>query len=343
MKSAPKYDLYLSTSPYLHAESSTPRIMADVLLATVPVILAACWFFGIGILFVIAAATAGAMGTEWFFTRKQKPSPLHDNSALLTGVLLGLVLPPGFALWMSFLGGAVAIALGKVIWGGLGNNLFNPALVGRAFLQASFPAAITRWVAPGQGVSHVAPTIFATPLMQPGVDTVSAATPLGLFKFSKEITDIIPLLIGNVGGSIGETSSLILILCGLWLGYKRIFDWRLPVSTLLSVVVLSGIFFAIAPTKFPNPFFMLLSGGLMFGAVFMVTDPVSTPTTAKGAWIFGIGVGVLVVLIRLFGGLPEGVMYAVLIMNAVTPYINAYTQPRQFGGRTAQMKAAASK
>ncbi len=343
MSIARKHDLTLSTSPFLHAQSTTPRIMADVLLATVPVILAACWFFGLGILLVVAAATAGAVFTEWIFTRGQHPSPLVDNSALLTGVLLGLVLPPSFPLWMAFLGGVAAIGLGKLIWGGLGQNVFNPALVGRAFLQASFPTAITSWTAPSQGLFSVPAKIFTVPLMQSTADTVSAATPLGLFKFSSEFTDVVSLFIGKIGGSIGETSALILILCGLWLGFKRIFDWRLPASTLLSVAVFSGIFWAWNPSKFPSPLFMLFSGGILFAAVFMVTDPVSTPTTRKGAWIFGIGVGFLVVIIRLFGGLPEGVMYAILLMNAVNPYINHYTQPRIFGGAKKKLAGAEGK
>ena len=164
------------------------------------------------------------------------------------------------------------------------------------------------------------------------VDAVSTATPLGLAKFENQITEIGSLFFGNIAGSLGETSAALLLLCGLWLGARRIFDWRLPVCTLLSVAVLSGILHYLSPESNPPPPFMLFSGGLLFGAVFMVTDPVTTPITPRGAWIFGVGVGVLVVLIRLFGGLPEGVMYAILLMNAVTPLINRYTQRRPFGG-----------
>lgn len=332
MKQRKSDDLVLSTSPYLHTELTTPRIMGEVLLSLIPIVLVACWYFGVGVLLVVASATLGAIGTEWFFTRSQPSSPLRDNSALLTGVLLGLILPPGFSLWMAFLGGVAAIGLGKLIWGGLGQNIFNPALVGRAFLQASFPTAITTWNEPSQGVLSIPTSLFAAPLMQAQTDTVTAATPLGLAKFSNEISSLYSLLIGNVGGSIGETSSLVLILCGLWLGLRKVFDWRLPISTLLSVALISGIFHLVNPADYPSPLFMLLSGGLLFGAIYMVTDPVSTPLTTKGAWIFGFGVGLLVVLIRLFGGLPEGVMYAILLMNAATPYINHYTQARQFGG-----------
>jgi len=328
-------DLVLSTAPFLREGATTPRIMREVLAAALLVLLAACWNFGIGSLLVVASATAGAAGTEWLFTRSQTPSPLRDYSALTTGVLLGLTLPPAIPLWMAFLGGAAGIGLGKLLWGGLGQNLFNPALVGRAFLQASFPTAITTWTAPAAPGSRLAlpESLFASPLMGAGVDGVSAATPLGLAKFEHHITDLGSLFVGNTAGSLGETSAALLLLCGLWLGARRIFDWRLPVSTLLSVAVLSGVLNWLFPESAPPPSFMLTSGGLLFAAVFMVTDPVTTPTTPRGAWVFGIGVGALVVLIRLYGGLPEGVMYAILLMNGVSPHISRHTQRRPFGAR----------
>jgi electron transport complex protein RnfD len=306
--------------------------MGDVLLATVPLILAAVWIFGIGVLLVISAAVAGAVGTEWIFNRKQKQSPLTDNSALLTGVLLGLILPPGFPLWMAILGGAVGIGLGKLIWGGLGQNIFNPALVGRAFLQASFPTAITTWNAPAEGFMQISPRIFSAPLLQAPADATTAATPLGLAKFSGEMTAVVKLMFGNIGGSIGETMGVLIILAVVWLIARRACDWRLPVGTVAAVALFSSVIWLVTGKENANPLFMVFSGGLLFGAVFMCTDPVTTPTTPRGAWIFGAGVGFLVVLIRLYGGLPEGVMYAILLMNAVTPYINRYTQPRQFGG-----------
>ncbi len=332
MKSSRTPHLVLTTSPFLHTEATTPKIMVEVVLSLVPVLLAACWYFGVGVLLVVTAATLGAVGAEWIFFRKTQPGSVRDNSALLTGILLGLILPPGFPLWMAFVGGVVGMGLGKLIWGGLGQNVFNPALVGRAFLQASFPSAITTWTAPEGGLFSIPSSLFSVPLMQASTDAVSAATPLGLAKFSNEFTSVLLLISGKIGGSIGETSGLLLVLCGVWLAARRIFDWRLPVSTLFSVVVFSGIFFLIDSQAYPSPLFMVFSGGLLFGAVFMVTDPVTTPITTTGAWIFGLGVGALVVLIRLFGGLPEGVMYAVLLMNAVTPYINHYTQPKRFGG-----------
>lgn len=304
--------------------------MWEVLACAGSVVAAATWFFGVTALLLVLAASLGAVLTEWVFMSERKGlGSLSDGSALLTGVLLALILPPATPLWVAFLGGAVGIGLGKVIWGGLGQNLFNPALVGRAFLQASFPAVLTTWTAPRAGLTALEPSTLAAPLMH--VDVTTTATPLGLAKFEGQITELLPLLLGNTAGSLGETAGLLLIACGIWLAVRRVFDWRLLVSSLLSVFALSGLFYLVGPEGSPPPLFMILSGGLLFGAVFMVTDPVTTPLTPRGAWIFGTGFGVLVVLIRLFGGLPEGVMYAILLMNSVTPLINRYTQPRQFG------------
>jgi len=312
--------------------------MFEVLFVSLAAAASAVYFFGLCAILVILAATAGAVLTEWVTMGKGhgagRLGTLRDGSALLTGVLLALTLPPSIPLWIAFLGGVVAIGLGKAIWGGLGQNIFNPALVGRAFLQASFPTVITTWTEPGQGFFQLPSSTLAWPLMKDttvAIDVVATATPLGMAKFDKVITPAEPLLIGNVAGSLGETAGLLLLVCGIWLGVRRIFDWRLPVATLVSVAVFGSILY-FASHDYPNPVFMLCSGGLLFGTVFMVTDPVTTPVTPRGAWIFGIGVGLLVVLIRLFGGLPEGVMYSILLMNAATPLINRYTQPRVFGG-----------
>ncbi len=325
--------LELLTAPFLHDGLSTRRLMFEVLATLVPIVAASAWFFGISALLVITSATLGAVVTEWFFTRGSGwAKSLVDGSGLLTGILLGLTLPPAMPLWMAFLGGVAGIGLGKVIWGGLGQNLFNPALVGRAFLQAAFPTVITTWSAPGRGFFEIAPSTFAPPLMRASVDVVTQATPLGLAKFDGQVTEIAPLIMGRTAGSIGETMGLLLLSCGIFLAARKVFDWRLPVSTLLTVVSCGGILHLFDPENVPHPGFMIFSGGLLFGAIYMVTDPVTTPITPRGAWIFGIGVGVLVVLIRLYGGLPEGVMYAILLMNSVTPLINRYTQPRIFGG-----------
>lgn len=321
--------LELTAAPHLRAPDSVTRIMWTVVATLVPMVLASAWFFGIGALLVVAAATLGAVGTERAFG---PGGSLRDGSAAITGLLLGLTLPAGFPLWMAFLGGMVAIGIGKLVFGGLGQNVFNPALVGRAFLQAAFPTAITTWPRPGQGWS----TVYASNLVRPlqsaaGVDLVTAATPLGQMKFEHASTPTDALFLGTTGGSLGETSALLIVLGGAWLAYRRYLDWRIPSSILLTVAGFSGLLYAVDAARFPSPAFMLLSGGLMLGAVYMATDMVTSPVTHRGAWIFGIGIGLLVVVIRVWGGLPEGVMYAILLMNAFVPAINRATLPRVFG------------
>jgi electron transport complex protein RnfD len=255
-------DLVLSTPPFVRAAATTPRIMLEVLAVALVVLAAACWHFGVSALLVVAAASAGAVVTEWLFGNGDAAASLSDYSALTTGVLLGLTLPPGLPLWMAFLGGTVGIGLGKLIWGGLGQNFFNPALVGRAFLQSAFPTAITTWSPPAAagGLLAAPSSLFALPLMRGSVDAVSSATPLGLAKFEHEITDLGALLLGQTTGSLGETNAVLLVLCGLWLGARRLFDWRLPLATLLSVAVLGGVLHLASPATHPPPAFMLLSG-----------------------------------------------------------------------------------
>ena len=321
--------LHLAASPHLKDRDSTERIMWTVVATLVPVFAAAVWFFGIGALLVVATTTISAVLTERAFG---PGGTLRDGSAAITGLLLGLTLPPGFPLWMAFLGGAIAIGIGKLVFGGLGQNVFNPALIGRAFLQAAFPTAITTWPAVSQGWSTIYASNFAIPFAQANTaDVVTAATPLGLMKFEQTATGATSLFLGSVGGSIGETSALLILIGGAYLAWKRYLDWRIPVSILATVAVFATILHAIDAQKFADAGFMLFSGGLMLGAVYMATDMVTSPITHKGAWIFGVGIGLLVVLIRVWGGLPEGVMYAILLMNAVTPAINRLTQPRVFG------------
>ncbi|HQU59009.1 MAG TPA: RnfABCDGE type electron transport complex subunit D, partial [Saprospiraceae bacterium] len=270
---------------------------------------------------------------EWAISRpKTQGSTLGDGSALITGLLLALTLPPGFPLWMAFLGGVIAIGMGKAIWGGLGQNTFNPALVGRAFLQAAFPTAITTWELPNGHYWMPRGTNLALPFFQGHpIDAISAATPLSRMKFDHAPTDLFDLLLGNTSGSLGETCGLLLALAGLYLAWRRLINWRIPVSILLTVALFSAVFYAMDPLRYPSPPFMLLAGGLLLGAVYMATDLVTSPLTPKGAWIFGIGIGFLVVLIRIWGGLPEGVMYAILLMNAVAPLINRFTKTRVYG------------
>lgn len=331
--------LRLMASPHLHAQDSTARIMWSVVATLVPVVAAAAYFFGVGALLIIAASTLGALLTERVFG---PGGAIRDGSASITGILLGLTLPPGFPLWMAFVGGAFGIGFGKLIFGGLGQNIFNPALLGRAFLQAAFPTAITTWPAvrtAGDGGSwlQLRGDLFSTPMMTAGeVDVVTQATPLGLWKFEGEVTDVLNLLVGSTGGSLGETSAILILVGGAYLAARNYLNWRIPVGIFVTVGALSGILHAIDPA-YPGPLFMLFSGGLMLGALYMATDMVTSPVTHKGAWIFAFGIGVLVVVIRIWGGLPEGVMYAILLMNALVPFIEQATQPRVFG--TAESKA----
>ena len=327
--------LIVTASPHVKGDDSTPRIMWTVAASLVPVIAASMFFFGISSLLVILAATLGALLTERFLGR---PRSLRDGSAMITGLLLGLSLPPGIPLWMAALGGFFGIAFGKAIWGGLGQNGFNPALIGRAFLQTAFPVAITTWPTPGGNFFTLKGDLFAVPFMHPVSDVVTSATPLGLFKFEQTLTSVVNLVLGTTGGSVGETSAIVILICGAFLAWKGYLNWRSPVSIILTVLVLGQLLHWINPVRSADGLFHVFSGGLMLGAVYMATDMVTVPTTNKGRWLFGACVGAIVVIIRVYGGLPEGVMYAILIMNAFTPLINRATQPTVFG--TVKLKEA---
>lgn len=335
--SAPPQDgkpLVIAASPHLKGRDSTPRIMWNVVGALVPIIAAATWFFGPSALLVIGASVAGAFATEHFIGRR---GTLMDGSAAITGILLGLTLPAGIPLWMPLLGGAFAIGIGKLLFGGLGFNIFNPALLGRAFLQAAFPVAITTWpaiTASQRSWWALRGDNFALPFMSAGsVDAVTAATPLGLMKFEHQPTEIVPLLLGNTGGSLGETAAIVILVCGAYVAIRGYLNWRIPISIFATVAVAASVLHQIDPARYASAPFMLLSGGLVLGAVFMATDMVTAPVTNSGRWIFGSAIGILVVVIRVWGGLPEGVMFAILLMNALVPFINRVTQPRAFGAR----------
>jgi len=327
-------NLLLQSAPLLHQALTTPSAMKDVWIALLPATLASLWFFGLSALLLILASIAGAVLTEWVFTPIEKRSlAIRDTSAGLTGLLMGLTLPPGLPIWMAFLGGVVCIGLGKVIWGGLGSNIFNPALLGRAFLLGTFPIAMTTWGSAGSpgDFFQLHSSNLAFPFMHGEVDGISAATPLGLMKFEQQNTALWNLFIGNTGGSIGETSGLLLLLGGLYLFLRRSINWRIPLAIFATAGLFSLVLFLVNDDVYPSPLFTVFSGGLLLGALFMATDPVTSPLTPRGCWIFGIGVGFLVVLIRAYGGLPEGMLYAILLMNAATPLIDRYTQPKIFG------------
>jgi electron transport complex protein RnfD len=254
---------------------------------------------------------------------------------VITGLLLGLTLPPALPLWMVAVGGAVSAGLGKLLFGGLGYNPFNPALVGRAFLQAAFPVAMTSWM-PGFGPGRFAglpSSTLALPFSRPAYDGITSATPLAQWKFEHVTTDTADLAFGFVSGSTGETSSVLIVLGGLYLIARNMMNWRIPVAVLGAVAAFSGILHVVNSARYASPAFMLFSGGLMLGAVFMATDMVASPMTSTGCWLYGAVIGLVVVVIRVWGGMPEGVMYAILLGNALSPHLDRWIQPRVYGTR----------
>jgi len=304
----------LSSSPHMKTTDSVPKIMWTVIAALMPAVVFGVYNFGFGVLATILASVIAAVVTEIVINKmRNRESSVTDGSAVLTGLLLAMTLPPAFPKAYAAVGAVFAIAIGKQIFGGLGYNIFNPALLGRAFLQASFSVKITTWSAPV------------------GIDAITTATPLGSFKFEKIMTPYFDMFMGKIGGCIGETSALLIIIGGVYLLIKKYADWRIPASYLGTVFILGGLLWIINPQQYPDPVFHLFSGGLMLGAFFMATDMVTSPVTPKGTWIYGFGMGAVLIIIRLFGGLPEGVMYSILFMNAFVPLINRYTRPKIFG------------
>lgn len=328
-------DLVLSTSPFLKRPVDTPLIMRHVIYSLAPLMLAAVWLFGISALLIILVCILGCVLTEMLFAGKVpfRESTLMDGSAVLTAILLALTLPPGLPLWMAFIGAVAAILIGKVIFGGLGQNIFNPSLTGRAFIQACFPVALTTWAPAGNPGSFLSlrGDTFAFPFTKPEFDALSSATPLASMKFDAEPTAIADLLLGNISGSMGETSAILILLGGAYLVYRQFLNWRIPAGIFITVFVFASILHMVNPDKYADGLFHLLSGGLMLGAIYMATDPVTSPVTPAGCWIFAIGIGILVIAIRQFGGLPEGVMYSILFMNAFSPLIDRFTQPHTYG------------
>lgn len=348
--------LTIRTSPHLKKALTVPQIMAYVVLALLPVCAWSVWQFGLSALALIIVTTLSCLGTEALFNSMSGKalSPwksLKDYSAVITGLLLALTLPPSFPLWMAAVAGFVAIALGKALFGGLGMNPFNPALLGRAFVQAAFPVSITSWTPSflPERFTSFAPSSLALPFMSPAdssgwiaaqVDGVSSATPLSLMKYDQVVTSTTDLMFGMASGSAGETSALLILACGAFLVWKGIMTWKIPAAVLLGAMATALPFWLMNSEVYPSPVFVIFSGGLMLAAVFMATDMVGTPLTPKGIWIYGLTIGFVTVIIRLFGGLPEGAMYAVLLGNALAPLIDNVTQPRVFGTGLKQKEQA---
>ena len=321
-------DIVLAPSPHFRSRMTIESAMYGVILALLPGIAVGIYYFGPNALRVLFLSVLGCLFFEGVALklRGKDLAPLRDGSALLTGILLAMNVPAGLPSWMVLVGAGVAIGLGKQVYGGLGYNPFNPALVARIFLLISYPVAMTSWPEPK-------PFSFY-------LDAVTKATPLGNMKttvmMTGKLTESVDVgfvkpLLGNVGGSLGEISAVALLIGGIYMLVRKIITWHIPVSFLGTVFVLTGIAWLVNPERYASPLFHIVAGGLMLGAWFMATDYVTSPVTGKGMIIFGVGCGILTVAIRLFGGYPEGVAFAILLMNGATPIIDRYTRPRIFG------------
>ena len=319
----------VSPSPHVQSKDSVQKIMFRVILALLPAVAWSFFVFGLPAIMVMAISVSACVIFEFLIQKYflKKEHSIADGSAILTGILLGLNVPAALPWWIVIIGALVAIGIGKMSFGGLGQNIFNPALVGRVFLLISFPVQMTLW--PVNSRSGL-------------TDAITAATPLGLIKegvksgtpisqLSDQIPQHLDLFYGNIGGSLGEISALFLLIGLAYMLIKKVISWHIPVSILLTMFVFSGILHLVNPELYIDPLFHILTGGAMLGAIFMATDMVTSPMTVKGQVIFGVGIGIITIAIRLFGAYPEGFSFAILIMNAVVPLINNYTKPKRFG------------
>ncbi len=324
----------LSGSPHVHDQQDVKKIMWGVVYALIPAWLVSIYFFGLPALFISLVAVVSCLLFEYLiqkFIFKSSEITISDGSAVITGLLLAFNVPSSLPWWQMVIGSLVAIGVAKMSFGGLGKNPFNPALVGRVFLLISFPVDMTTW-----------PKV--SPLNTSLTDVITGPTSLGIVKeglmkgeslsqLMNNVPSYTDMFIGNIGGSLGEISALAILLGGIYMLYKKIITWHIPVSYILTVVVFTGILWLINPEQYADPVFHVLAGGLMLGAVFMATDMVTSPVNYKAQLIFGIGCGILTVLIRIWGAYPEGVSFAILIMNAATPLLNNMVKPKRFGGK----------
>ena len=320
--------LIVSLSPHVHGGDSVQKNMYGVLIALIPALLVSFYMFGVGAVIVTFTSVAACVFFEWAITKfilKREQITILDGSAAVTGILLAFNLPSNIPLWSIIIGALVAIGVAKMTFGGLGCNPFNPALAGRIFLLVSFPVQMTSWPNIGQLSSYT--------------DAETGATPLALMKQAVhgdiealgQLPDIFDLFLGNNPGCIGEISALALLLGLVYMLWRKIISWHIPVSILVTVFVLTGLMYWVNPVAYASPFVHLFTGGLMLGAIFMATDYVTSPMTHKGMIIYGIAIGFLTVVIRVFGSYPEGMSFAIFIMNAFTPLINTFCKPKRFG------------
>ncbi|MFC1677508.1 RnfABCDGE type electron transport complex subunit D [Planctomycetota bacterium] len=332
-------NIAVSPSPHISGPLSTRTVMIDVIIGLIPAIAFAGYYFHMYALILIATCVITAVTTEWVCNLIcKKPNPfesLGDFSAVVTGIILALSLPPAIPFWAAIIGSVASIAIGKMVFGGLGANIFNPAMVGRTFLAASFGVLMTTWTLPSTIDSKM-------PVMSPENTTaITQATPLALSKEAvkgKGETAVVneqlkPTFYGGVGGCLGETSALAFIIGGIYLLIRRTINFHIPLAVLVSAFTFSAIAYFINSDAYISPLVHLTSGGLLICAFFIATDPVTAPLTTKGMWIFGVGMGAIIMLIRIVGEYPEGVMFAVLLMNAVTPLIDRLCKVIPVGGK----------
>ena len=318
--------LTISPSPHVHGGDSVKKNMYGVVIALLPALVASVWFFGLGALWVVLTSVLSCVLIEAAIQKfiLKVPVSVSDGSAALTGLILAFNLPSNLPIWIIVIGALVAIGIGKMTFGGLGQNIVNPAILGRVFLLVSFPAQMTSWPMPN------------------GVDGATGATPLGIMKegllSGKTVSEILPeiptntdLLMGGIGGSLGEVSAIALLIGFVFMLVRKIITWHIPVSILVTMFVFGGILHLASPEQYACPTFHILTGGALLGAIFMATDYVTSPMSHKGMLIYGFGIGLLTMLIRTFGAYPEGMSFAILIMNIVTPLINTYCKPKRFG------------
>jgi Na+-translocating ferredoxin:NAD+ oxidoreductase subunit D len=317
----------IKSSPHFRDRDSVPKIMYAVVISLLPAVFASLYFFRFHALLVYILSVGACLATEAVFlkVRKKPMSALWDGSAVITGLLLAMTLPPGLSWELVIIGAVAAMALGKQLFGGLGHNIFNPALVGRAFLQIAFPVAMTTWMPPA--------TL--------SVDTATFATPLGSLKFENALTEgtltpLKDLFWGNTGGCLGETSAAALLLGAAFLLFRKAIDWRIPAGIIGILTVFTGIFWLADPSQYASPLFHILAGGLIIGAFYMATDMVTSPFAPGATWIYALGIGLMIGLIRLFGGFPEGVMFSILFINTFVPLLNRYMRPKILGERRGQ-------
>lgn len=318
----------ISLSPHVHGGDSVARNMYGVCIALLPALVASLWFFGLGAAVVMLSSVFFCVLFEWLigtYILKTPRTTVCDGSAVLTGILLGFNLPSNLPVWIIIIGALVAIGIGKMTFGGLGCNPFNPALVGRVFLLISFPVQMTSWPIPGQLAAYADATTGATPL-----SIMKVAITTGDASVLDQLPSASQLFIGSTAGSLGEVSALLLLLGAVFMIWRKIITWHIPVSILATVAVVSGLMHLANPV-YASPLVVLCSGGLMLGACYMATDYVTSPMTGRGQIIYGVCIGLLTIVIRNWGAYPEGMSFAILTMNAFTPLINTYCKPKRYG------------